>query len=85
MYKTVISKKGQVVIPKPIREQLSLQPGTPLTVELKEKQIILQPLLQPPQDIFVEAGPHITEPILKEAKKTADKIEKLLEDLGIQP
>jgi len=55
--KTVVSKKGQVVIPKEAREELGLVPSTVLEVHVEGKRIILEPLHEPPREAFVEAGP----------------------------
>lgn len=83
MSKTTLSTKGQVVIPKQIREKLGLTPGTILKIRLEGKSIILEPITEPPNEIFIEAGPDVTEPILKEAKSSSDKTRKLLKDLGV--
>ena len=82
--KTIVSKKGQVVIPKQIREKLSLTPGTVLKVRVEGKKVILEPLQEPPRELFVRAGPEVTEPLLYEAKRTSDKVKRLLRDLGVQ-
>ncbi|MCD6466249.1 AbrB/MazE/SpoVT family DNA-binding domain-containing protein [Candidatus Bathyarchaeota archaeon] len=84
MSKTMVSKKGQVVIPKNIRERLGLTPGTILKVQVEGKKVILEPLQEPPKEIFVEAGLKITEPLLHEAKITSDKAKRLLRGLGVQ-
>ena len=81
--KTVVSSKGQVVIPKQIREKLGLVPGTVLRVRIEGKNIVLEPIREPPKQIFVKAGPKVTERILKEAKNSSDKTWKLLKDLGV--
>ena len=83
-FKTVVSSKGQVVIPKPIREALGLRPGTLLRVSIEGGRVVLEPIREPPPDVFVEAGPRVTEPILLEAKKLSDKARRLLEDLGVE-
>lgn len=82
--KTVVSKKGQVVIPKEARDKLSLTPGTVLRVQVEGKRVILEPLKEPPEELFVKAGPLITEPLLREAKITSDKARRLLRDLGVK-
>jgi AbrB family looped-hinge helix DNA binding protein len=38
---TRIGPKGQVVIPKRIREQVSLEPGDEVDVELREDEIVV--------------------------------------------
>ena len=55
MAKTVVSKKGQVVIPKEARDKLGLTPGTVLKVQVDGKRVILEPLQEPPKEAFVEA------------------------------
>jgi antitoxin PrlF len=40
-----LSSKGQLVIPKELREALGLQPGTQFDVELREGKIILEPIV----------------------------------------
>lgn len=83
MSKTIVSKKGQIVIPKQERDKLSLVPGTVLRVQVEGKKVILEPLQEPPQEAFIQAGSKITEPLLHEAKKTSDKTQRLLRDLGV--
>lgn len=79
----MVSKKGQVVIPKQVRDKLSLTPGTVLRVIVEEKRVILEPLQEPPEEVFVKAGSKITEPLIREAKITSDKAKRLLRDLGV--
>ena len=83
MLKTIVSKKGQVVIPKQARDKLSLTPGTILRVQVEGKRVILEPLQEPPKEVFIEAGSKITELLLREAKMTSDKAQRLLRDLGV--
>lgn len=83
MMKTIVSKKGQVVIPKQARDKLGLTPGTVLKVQVEGKRVILEPLQEPPKEVFIEAGSRITEPLLHEAKITSDKVQRLLRDLGV--
>ena len=37
---TVLSQKGQVVIPGPVRERLALQPGDDLEIEIEDDDTI---------------------------------------------
>jgi AbrB family looped-hinge helix DNA binding protein len=50
MLSTKLSTKGQLVIPKAIRDQLNLKPGTLFEVELQNETIILTPLKKRPID-----------------------------------
>jgi AbrB family looped-hinge helix DNA binding protein len=40
-----LSSKGQLVIPKKIRQALNLKPGTELEVKLFEGQVVLRPVM----------------------------------------
>ncbi len=83
MMKTKITSKGQVVIPKDIREKLGLNPGTILNVKVEGKKIILEPASEPPE-IFVELGER-SEEILKELREESEeRIKRLLRDLGVE-
>lgn len=54
VYSTTITKKGQITIPKPIRDVLGLETGEKLSVELeKEKEEIK---IKPYPDILELAG-----------------------------
>jgi AbrB family looped-hinge helix DNA binding protein len=44
MERTLLSSKGQVVIPKAVRDALHLEPGTEFTVKTQDNQVILQPV-----------------------------------------
>jgi len=45
-YRTVISSKGQVVIPAQLREQLGLGKGTPATWTEEEGRLVLTPITE---------------------------------------
>jgi AbrB family looped-hinge helix DNA binding protein len=45
-YRTVVSSKGQVVIPAELREQLGLQKGTPATWREEGGQLVLTPMTE---------------------------------------
>lgn len=53
-----LSAKGQLVIPKTIRETLGLHPGAQLEVQLKDQKIILEPvdILAPVETLFGKYG-----------------------------
>lgn len=81
--RTVVSSKGQVVIPKRVREELGLTPGAVLRVWVEGKRVIMEPVEEPPKEVFVRAGSRVTERILREAKSSGDKAQRLLRDLGV--
>ncbi len=77
------SSKGQVVIPKEIRDALGIKPGSILNVRVEGKKIILEPASSPP-DVFVELGEESGR-ILREARKIDEEgIKRLLRDLGVE-
>lgn len=41
---TALSTKGQIIIPKRIREALGLRPGAKFIVELEEDKVVLRPV-----------------------------------------
>jgi AbrB family looped-hinge helix DNA binding protein len=45
-YRTVISSKGQVVIPAELREQLGLEKGTPATWTEEQGRLVLTPITE---------------------------------------
>jgi len=82
MAKVKTSSKGQIVIPKEIRDALGIRPGSILNIRLEDKRIILEPAPSPP-NIFVELGE--SEKILQEARRIdEDKMKRLLRDLGVE-
>lgn len=82
MARVKTSSKGQIVIPKEIRDALGIKPGSILNIRLENKRIILEPVSSPP-DIFVELGE--SEKILQEARRIdEEKIKRLLRDLGVE-
>lgn len=81
-----LSSKGQIVIPKEVREKLGLKAGDKLKLEVEEgKRIIVQPSVGPPKDVFVKAGEKLLEETLQEAKKVdEEKIREMLRSLGVK-
>jgi len=59
-YRTVVSSKGQVVIPADLREQLGLQKGTPATWSEERGRLVLTPITPRQLDEimgFLKPGP----------------------------
>ena len=83
MSKTKVSSKGQIVIPKEIRERLGIKPGTILNVKVEGSRIILEPTSEPPE-IFVELGERSEEILQELRKESEERIKRLLRDLGVE-
>jgi AbrB family looped-hinge helix DNA binding protein len=81
-----ISTKGQIVIPKDVRDRLGLKPGDKVKIEVLEgRRAIIQPAISPPKEIFVKAGSRLVEETLKETKRREEeKISRLLKALGVK-
>jgi AbrB family looped-hinge helix DNA binding protein len=45
-YRTVISSKGQVVIPAELREEFGLEKGTPATWSAEQGRLVLTPMTE---------------------------------------
>jgi AbrB family looped-hinge helix DNA binding protein len=45
-FKRYIGEKGQVVIPKDIRENLGLRKGSAIIFEVRDKEIVIKPLVK---------------------------------------
>jgi AbrB family looped-hinge helix DNA binding protein len=84
MLKVRLSSKGQIVIPAEVRSQLGLKRGSLLTVRLEGKRVVIEPLEEPPQEVFIEAGEEAVDRALAEAKGSSDKVKRLLKDLGVE-
>ena len=44
---TTLSTKGQIVLPRAIREKLGLRPGTKFTPRIEDGEIVLKPKTRP--------------------------------------
>ena len=86
MTTVTVSSKGQIVIPKKIREMLGLTKGNKLKVFQENKKIILiaEPEVKP-SELFVSASLHAVDRAMKASRDIDEaKIKKLLHDLGIR-
>ena len=86
MSTVTVSSKGQVVIPKEIREKFGLTTGKKLKVFQENKKIILiaEPEVKS-SELFVSASGHSTDKAMKESREIDEvKIKRLLHDLGIK-
>jgi AbrB family looped-hinge helix DNA binding protein len=55
--KVVIDRAGRIVVPKPLREELALTPGTMLEIDIDDGDLRLSALHEPPQVIEGPNGP----------------------------
>jgi AbrB family looped-hinge helix DNA binding protein len=51
MHTTSLSSKGQIVIPKALRSELNLVPGTRFALSLEAGRLVLEPLREPEFDL----------------------------------
>ena len=86
MTTVTVSSKGQIVIPRKLREMLGLTTGNKLKVFQENKKIILVAVPEvKPSELFVSASPHAVDKALKTSRKIDEtKIKGLLHDLGIK-
>ena len=74
-YRTVISSKGQVVVPAELREQLGLKKGTPATWTEERGRLVLTPITERLLDEiqgFLKPGPgepSMVEELFKERER----------------
>jgi len=86
MTTVTISSKGQIVIPKKLRETLGLTIGKKLKLFQENKNIILVTETEvKPSELFVSASPHAVDKAMKTSRKIDEaKIKRLLNDLGLK-
>ena len=71
---TVVSSKGQIVIPAALREKLRIKTGTRLAIRSEENQLILQPITR--EFISSLVGCCKGEDSLVEARERQHRVEK---------
>jgi len=53
-----IGQKGQIVIPKVVRESAGIKPGDEIVMEIREKEVVIKPGMDPEE--FVESFCSVT-------------------------
>jgi AbrB family looped-hinge helix DNA binding protein len=72
---TFIDSAGRIVIPKTIRQQAGLQPGTPLTVRLREGRVEIEP--SPREVRIVPRGSlRVASPVAESDRLTGAEVER---------
>lgn len=71
MAKAIISSKGQIALPKAIRDRLKLKPGTQLTIDVKGETLVMKRLGTALPDWramrgMVRTGPSLTQTLAEE-------------------
>lgn len=73
MFTTIVTTKGQIVIPSKIRRRMNLKKGIKLLVEERENEIILRPLTKSyfsKLSGILPTNGKLAEALLKERKDT---------------
>jgi len=69
-----VGQKGQLVIPKVVRDFLGIKPGDIIVIEIREKEVLIKPGVDPER--FIDDFCSLTQ---RKLKKKVD-LEKLLEE-----
>jgi AbrB family looped-hinge helix DNA binding protein len=76
--KTVVSERGQITVPKEVRDQLALTPGTELEVEIVRGGFMVRKRIttSPWREVLGVLGKHgRTDPIMAELRGEADEVD----------
>jgi len=78
MIKATISSKGQIAIPKSVRERLDLKPGTQVEIELKGESLVMRKLVSGfpewrTMQGMVGAGPSLTQALEEEHRAEMER------------
>ena len=84
MTKATISAKGQVSIPKTIRDRLNLKPGTQVAIDVQGEQVVMKRLVSDLPDWRTMQGMVRTGPRLTAALEEEHAAELALEDARLQ-
>jgi AbrB family looped-hinge helix DNA binding protein len=78
---TILSTKGQVVLPGPLRRKLGLRPGDPLDVIEEDGRIVLTPRRTRPEKIDILTDPITGLPVLAASSDAPPLSSKQVEEI----
>lgn len=78
MTKATISSKGQIAIPKSVRERLNLRPGTQVAIDIKGESLVMKRIVSGFPDWrtmrgMAGPGPSLTEALEEEHRAELDR------------
>ena len=77
-----VGPKGQIVLPKDVREHLGLKQGSPVTFEVRERELVIRPAEDPEK--FVEEFCSVPKKLGKKIDLKRIYEEELEERLGVR-
>jgi len=81
--KRKIGPKGQVVIPKDIRQHMGVEPGSEVIFEVREKEVVMEPS-RAPADIVNEYVSIVTSKLKSRIQLDQITEEEALEEIAIR-
>jgi antitoxin PrlF len=78
---TTVSSKGQLVIPKEIRDLLNIEPGTRIGILVEDNRIVLQPVNRRLVDQLcgiTAGGPSMTDELIAERRAEERRRDEVL-------
>ena len=76
-----LSRRGQITLPKEVREKLGLRPGDVLLLKVEEGRLVLEPALLLSYEVYSEER---LEEFRKAAEATPEEVAAFLEAWGLE-
>ncbi len=85
-FKRTIGPKGQIVVPKDVREYLGLKPGTRVTFEVRERELVIRPEADPEKSVeeFCSVIPKKLKKPINIKKIIEEELEERFGRLGVR-